>query len=89
MVYRRSQMREYLKSGDPSFDSDDIIEAFHALHPVSDTAVVSAFFEHGQWWVRVSDIEAIDDDDVEHTYSVCDASGPPSLVYSGFSFEEV
>jgi hypothetical protein len=59
-----------------------VLLAFEALYPHCTDAV--ATFEHGQWWVL-----AMDEEGDSHTWGVHDASGPPSMVADGFSFEEV
>ena len=64
--------------------AERIVAAFDALYGDTYYSGCEAVYEHGQWWVL-----ATDSDEETHTYSVCDAEGPPSLVVDGFSFEEV
>ena len=69
-----------LKTENPSRAMGRRVEAaFRALRGGRGDAV----YEHGQWWITAVDAED------GRTYSVCDASGPPSFVCDGFSFEEV
>ena len=52
-----------------------------AFRQYSHKIYFDTFFEHGQWWVRLSP-EYGDDQDM--TYSVCDAN-----TQSGFDFEKI
>ena len=70
----------YLKSTDPSLDSDLILDRFCALVPV-DPHDCEACFEHGQWWVIQLSTGT--------TWSVVDAVGPPGMVCGGLSFEQL
>lgn len=59
--------------------SERVIYAFASLY--SDHAEAEAVYEHGQWWVHCPGCGA--------QWGAHDASGPPSTVADGFTFEEV
>jgi hypothetical protein len=71
----------YLKSSDPTFDRAELKDIFGALHGEEAADGVDCYFEHGQWWVYCCGSGKV--------YSVVDASGDPSVVCDGLSFEEI
>lgn len=44
---------------------------------------INTIFEHGRWWVQFYD----EYEEIERTYSVCDAEGKGAI--DGFDFEQV
>lgn len=76
-----------LKSTVDSAQMRELVEQAFTHHPASDSENiegVDVFFEHGQWWVRVT-LETDEDDRGTKTYSVVDAE--PGI--AGFDFEEI
>lgn len=59
----------------------EILQAARAKFGDRDSIKLDVFFEHGQWWLRMDDLE-MDISEGEFTYSVVDTS-------DGIDFEEL
>jgi hypothetical protein len=73
-----------LNNGD--YETYQLIKEAAALHLLTDEANIDLFYEHGQFWVTLTDND--NEDEPETTYSVVEAHGY-GLKTQGIDFEEV
>jgi hypothetical protein len=100
LVWLKSSLREDWVREEIESAFDDYLGNEHRLGAIDsqvyderrEMVSVDVFFEHGQWWARLSGMSQFDDEDGTeyddpYTVSVHDDEG--LLTYDGYGFEEV